>query len=430
MENWMTYTVECALCLALLYLPFWGLLRKETFFRFNRYALLAISILSFILPLISIPEITSQLANNEILSIQLDEINVMVSGKATSAYLNWSTILTVVYLSGAVACLLYKVYDLIHLVRFIPQGCLWTQKENGIHIHCHARDIVPFSWMNHIVISGKDYEENGDNILLHEQGHIACGHSWDVLWLSVVEVLQWFNPFVWMLSKEMQDLHEYEADMTVLRKGINARNYQLLLIKKAVGSGSYTFANSFNHSSLKKRITMMMKRKSNPWARAKYLYMLPVAAICMIACTQSPKSADKAEEATSAEQPKTEQVEQAAKVENTSETKEVEVKEVFQVCEEMPEFPGGIQELQKFLSKNIKYPAIAQENGVQGRVIVQFVITKEGDIVEPKVARGVDPALDAEALRVIQMMPKWKPAKQRGQAVNVKYTVPVVFRLQ
>lgn len=178
---------------------------------------------------------------------------------------------------------------------------------------------------------------------------------------------------------------------------------------------------------------MMMKRKSNPWARAKYLYMLPVAAICMIACTQSPKSADKAEEATSAEQPKTEQVEQteqAAKVENTSETEEVVVKEVFQVCEEMPEFPGGMGECMKFLNKNIKYPAAAQEKGVQGRVIIQFVITKEGDIVNPNVVRGVDPTLDAEALRVIKMMPKWKPGKQRGQAVNVKYTVPVTFRLQ
>jgi len=430
MENWMTYIVECALCLALLYLPFWGLLRKETFFRFNRYALLAISILSFILPLINIPEVTFQLTDHEILSIQLDEINVVMNGKATSAYLNWETILAVVYLSGVIVCLLYKIYDLIHMIRFIPKGCLWTQKENGIHIHCHAHDIVPFSWMNHIVISGKDYEENGNNILLHEQGHIACGHSWDVLWLSSVEVIQWFNPFIWMLSKEMQDIHEYEADMTVLRKGINARNYQLLLIKKAVGSGSYTFANSFNHSSLKNRITMMMKRKSNPWARAKYLYMLPVAAICMIACTQSTKSADKAEEATSVEQPKTEQVKQAAKVENTSENTTV-TGEVFQVVEEMPEFPGGNgQELMNFINKNIKYPASAHENGVQGRVIVQYIVTKEGDIVEPKVIRGVDPTLDAEALRVIKMMPKWKPGKQRGKAVNVKFTVPVTFKLQ
>ena len=395
MENWITYIAECALCLALLYLPFWGLLRKETFFQYNRFVLLAITVLSFILPWISIPEITSQLAPSETISIQLEEINVMISGKALSENISWKTILAIIYLSGAVTCLLYKMIDLVRLIRFIPRGCLWVHTENGIHIHCHAHDVVPFSWMNHIVISEKDYEENGHNILLHEQAHIACGHSWDVLWLSFVEVLQWFNPFVWMLSKEIQDIHEYEADLTVLRKGINARDYQLLIIQKVVGSGSYTFANNFNHSSLKKRITMMIKEKSNPWARLKYLYILPIVAICMIACTQSAKS--------------------------TMSYEEVEVK---------PEYPGGMGELGKLLNSNLKYPLISFENGVQGEVLVQFVVDKEGNVEEVTVFKGVDPYLDAEALRVIKMMPKWKPGKHEGKEVNVKCTIPVGFRLQ
>ena len=395
MENWITYIAECALCLALLYLPFWGLLRKETFFQYNRFVLLAITVLSFILPWISIPEITSQLAPSETISIQLEEINVMISGKALSENISWKTILAIIYLSGAVTCLLYKIIDLVRLIRFIPRGCLWVHTENGIHIHCHAHDVVPFSWMNHIVISEKDYEENGHNILLHEQAHIACGHSWDVLWLSFVEVLQWFNPFVWMLSKEIQDIHEYEADLTVLRKGINARDYQLLIIQKVVGSGSYTFANNFNHSSLKKRITMMIKEKSNPWARLKYLYILPIVAICMIACTQSAKSIMSYEE--------------------------VEVK---------PEYPGGMGELSKLLSSNLKYPLIPFENGIQGEVLVQFIVNKEGNVEEVAVFKGVDPYLDAEALRVIKMMPKWKPGKHEGKEVNVKCTIPVGFRLQ
>ena len=395
MENWITYIAECALCLALLYLPFWGLLRKDTFFQFNRFVLLAITVLSFILPWISIPEITSQLAPSETISIQLEEINVMISGKVLSENISWKTILAITYLSGAVTCLLYKMIDLVRLIRFIPRGCLWVHTENGIHIHCHAHDVVPFSWMNHIVISEKDYEENGHNILLHEQAHIACRHSWDVLWLSFVEVLQWFNPFVWMLSKEIQDIHEYEADLTVLHKGINARDYQLLIIQKVVGSGSYTFANNFNHSSLKKRITMMIKEKSNPWARLKYLYILPIVAICMIACTQSAKSIMSYEE--------------------------VEVK---------PEYPGGMGELGKLLNSNLKYPLISFENGVQGEVLVQFVVDKEGNVEEVTVSKGVDPYLDAEALRVIKMMPKWKPGKHEGKEVNVKCTIPVGFRLQ
>ena len=399
MENWITYIAECALCLALLYLPFWGLLRKDTFFQFNRFVLLAITVLSFILPWINIPEITSQLAPSETISIQLEEINVMISGKVLSENISWKTILAIIYLSGAVTCLLYKMIDLVRLIRFIPRGCLWVHTENGIHIHCHAHDVVPFSWMNHIVISEKDYEENGQNILLHEQAHIACGHSWDILWLSFVEVLQWFNPFVWMLSKEIQDIHEYEADLTVLRKGINARDYQLLIIQKVVGSGSYTFANNFNHSSLKKRITMMIKEKSNPWARLKYLYILPIAAICMIACTQSAKS-----------------------------TASDYI--TYEAVEEKPEYPGGMGELSKLLSSNLKYPLTSQENGVQGEVLVQFVVDKEGNVEEVTVFKGVDPYLDAEALRVIKMMPKWKPGKHEGKEVNVKCTIPVGFRLQ
>ena len=399
MENWITYIAECALCLALLYLPFWGLLRKDTFFQFNRFVLLAITVLSFILPWINIPEITSQLAPSETISIQLEEINVMISGKVLSENISWKTILAIIYLSGAVTCLLYKMIDLVRLIRFIPRGCLWVHTENGIHIHCHAHDVVPFSWMNHIVISEKDYEENGHNILLHEQAHIACGHSWDVLWLSFVEVLQWFNPFVWMLSKEIQDIHEYEADLTVLRKGINAKDYQLLIIQKVVGSGSYTFANNFNHSSLKKRITMMIKEKSNPWARLKYLYILPIAAICMIACTQSAKS-----------------------------TASDYI--TYEAVEEKPEYPGGMGELSKLLSSNLKYPLISFENGVQGEVLVQFVVDKEGNVEEVTVFKGVDPYLDAEALRVIKMMPKWKPGKHEGKEVNVKCTIPVGFRLQ
>jgi protein TonB len=117
-------------------------------------------------------------------------------------------------------------------------------------------------------------------------------------------------------------------------------------------------------------------------------------------------------------------------VQTVVEEEEPEEQEIFQVVEEMPEFPGGMAECMKFLGKNIKYPTISQENGVSGKVIVQFVVNKDGSVVDPVVVRSVDPYLDKEALRVISTMPKWKPGKQRGKPVRVRYTVPVTFRLQ
>ena len=440
MENWIIYIMKCSICLALLYLPFWRFLRKETFFFFNRYALLGITALSFILPLINIPEMSPKLVEVEILPIHWENFEVLTyEEQSTERSIDWMSIVGWIYVIGVLACFIYKMYDLIRLLRFIPKGCLWMEKESGLYIHCHAGKVMPFSWMNHIVISDTDYRENGEAILLHEKAHIACRHSWDVMCLAVVEVLQWFNPFVWMLSNDIQDIHEYEADLAVLRQGIDAKNYQRLIIRKAVSSGSYAFANSFNHSSLKKRITMMMKKKSNPWARAKYLYVLPLATVA-IAAFARPEVSNEANEISSvkvndlasivkAEEAKSVGISSGQMVLNTDSVSTVKEKVIFQVVEKAPEFPGGMEECMKFLGNSIKYPIVAQENGIQGTVIVSFVVTDEGDIQNPVIVKGVDPLLDAEALRVIKMMPKWKPGMQRGKAVNVKYTLPVSFRL-
>ena len=440
MENWIIYIMKCSICLALLYLPFWRFLRKETFFFFNRYALLGITALSFILPLINIPEMSPKLVEVEIMPIHWENFEVLAyEEQSTERPIDWMSIVGWIYVIGVLACFIYKMYDLIRLLRFIPKGCLWMEKESGLYIHCHAGKVMPFSWMNHIVISDTDYRENGEAILLHEKAHIACRHSWDVMCLAVVEVLQWFNPFVWMLSNDIQDIHEYEADLSVLRQGVDAKNYQRLIIRKAVSSGSYAFANSFNHSSLKKRITMMMKKKSNPWARAKYLYVLPLATVA-IAAFARPEVSNEANEISSvkvndlasivkAEEAKSVEKSLGQMVLNTDSVSPVKEKQIFQVVEEMPEYPGGMEECMKFLGNSIKYPAEARKNGIQGRVVVTFVVTDEGDIQDPVVVKGVDPLLDAEAIRVISMMPKWNPGKQRGKAVNVKYTLPVSFRL-
>ena len=269
----LAYIIKSAVCLALLYLPFRLWLRNETFFRINRLALLAITVLAFLLPILDFPwwtknAILPEIASSEFEGKVLEEVQASIA---------WPFIMMGVYVLGCGYFLIRKLREWIRLNRFIHQGCLWTSYENGIHIHCHARPVSPFSWLNRIVISEKDYQENGRVILMHETAHIRCRHSWDMIGLSVIEILQWFNPAVWMLTKDMQDIHEYEADHWVIENGIDARTYQLSIIQKATDICLCSITNSFNRSSLTKRITMMLKKDSHPKACMKYLYVFPLA---------------------------------------------------------------------------------------------------------------------------------------------------------
>ena len=198
-------------------------------------------------------------------------------------------------LSGgySVSCL-SQYLSLICLFRLVHSG-KHEKLEKGVTLVVHNQEIAPFSWMKYIVISRKDLEENGREILIHEMAHIHHRHSVDLLVADICIFFQWFNPGAWLLKQELQNIHEYEADETVINEGVNAKEYQLLLIKKAVGTRLYSMANSFNHSKLKKRITMMLKEKSNPWARLKYLYVLPLAAIAVTAFAR-PEISEKVEE--------------------------------------------------------------------------------------------------------------------------------------
>ena len=273
----LAYIIKSAVCLALLYLPFRLWVRNETFFRINRLALLGITVLAFLLPILDFPwwtkdAILPQIASSGFEGKVLEEAHPSIA---------WPFIMMGVYILGCIYFLIRKLKEWIRLNRFIRQGCLWTSYENGIHIHCHAHPVSPFSWLNRIVISEKDYQENGRVILMHETAHIRCRHSWDMIGLSVVEILQWFNPAVWMLTKDMQDIHEYEADHWVIENGVDARTYQLSIIQKATDICLCSITNSFNRSSLTKRITMMLKKDSHPKACMKYLYVFPLATMSL-----------------------------------------------------------------------------------------------------------------------------------------------------
>ena len=438
MGIFLVYILKSAACLAVFYLFYKLLMSRDTFHRFNRFALLGLLVLSSVLPLVEVsvnrpaPVHETMLTLEQLLLLADVQAEGEIVSQPTTAL--WVRVALLVYLAGIVFFAVRNLWSLGRLGVLLRRGRLerladWLPgRVENVRLVVHNRDIAPFSWMRYIVLSRKDLEENGREILIHELAHIRNHHSWDLLLADLCIFVQWFNPAAWLLKQELQTIHEYEADDTVLREGVDAKKYQMLLIKKAVGTRLYSMANSFNHSSLKKRITMMLKEKSNPWARVKYLYVLPLAALAVSAFAR-PEVSAVADELSSA---KVNDLVASMKT-NQLETASFAVKDtltpVFEVVERMPQFPGGVAAQVEYFKKNLRYPAEAKKAGTQGRVVVQFFVNKDGSISNVKVLRGVDPALDAEAVRLVNSMPKWKPGMQKGKAVTVKYTVPVLFKL-
>ncbi|EXZ59485.1 tonB-dependent Receptor Plug domain protein [Bacteroides fragilis str. 3719 A10] len=286
MGLFFVYIVKSSVCLAGFYLFYRLLLSKETFHRFNRIALLTLLLLSLLLPLVQLTTIEQTEVHQTMLTIEqllmMADMPVSEVTPAEAVTLSGIQILLMVYLSGVLFFACRHIYSLGRLLMLLRSGEK-EKMENGMTLVIHQQKISPFSWMKYIVISKVDLEEDGREILIHEAAHVRNRHSVDLLIADICIFFQWFNPASWLLKQELQNIHEYEADESVIREGVNARQYQLLLIKKAVGTRLYSMANSFNHSKLKKRITMMLKEKSNPWARLKYLYVLPLATIAVTA---------------------------------------------------------------------------------------------------------------------------------------------------
>ena len=430
MGAFLVYILKSAVCLVAFYLFYKWLLSRETFHRFNRFALLGVLAFSLLLPLAEVSVKRSAPIQQPVLT--LEQLLLMADAPSEAVYAEqpeaalWLQVLLVVYGAGVVFFLVRNLWSLGRLAVLLRSGRFervedyLPQGGQGIKFVVHLQDIAPFSWMRFIVISRQDLEENGREILIHERAHIRLGHSWDVLLADLCCFVQWFNPAAWLLKRELQSVHEYEADDAVLREGVNAKEYQLLLIKKAVGTRLYSMANSLNHSSLKKRITMMMKPKSNPWARMKYAYVLPLAALTMTAFAR-PEVSEVTKEIS------------GVKVSNLVETLQANRTQInardsiYRVVDVMPEFPGGVQAMMEFMKNNLRYPEELRAKGTQGRVVVQFVVNKDGSLSDVNVIRKLDPLMDAEALRVVNAMPRWKPGMQDGKPVMVKYTVPVLF---
>lgn len=673
----MIYVIKAAITLALLYSCFFVFLSKETFHRFNRCMLVGIMLVSLVMPMFHFTTSHPTTLNEEVYIVQnyieQDYTPIVVAPQAPR--ITWIQVLTWIYLIGVAVMLILTIVQAIALTRFLRCGVRHTDSR-GNTVILHNGEVPPFSIFRYIVMSVKDYETSRQYILTHEQEHIRLAHTYDLLLLQGMKILQWFNPFIWFLSRDLKAVHEYEADQAVINQGIDAKSYQQLLVMKVVGNRLQPFTNNLNHGSLKKRIIMMYQKPSNRWLMLKALCAIPVAALTIntfatpietdpvedmvktlettsvptinevkenvlttmesvdettfaihpvadqygriTGFTHEGKPADgyfectaeyvfiNGRQATEAElrnyktlltnstfeMVKTEngtakynykdkhgiivihtQEASAAPDDNnplvivngieinlstdvktlTGETiaKALNIKEddvesitvlkdaaataiygergkngvieikvksaflnklpgvqqnedgsytingrkvqkilvngkeyfkalsdgqeklaiedaeiptiqnaihddpIFDIVEEPAQYPGGQAALMQYLAQNIRYPKISAENGVQGRVLVQFVIEKDGSLSNFKVVKDAKPvsdgitvnaqgttaegndipkeaygALNIEALRVLRGMPNWTPAKQQGEAVRMKYTLPINFRLQ
>ncbi|MBP3519124.1 MAG: M56 family peptidase [Parabacteroides sp.] len=285
MGTFLVFIMKSTCCLAVFYLFYRLFLSRDTFHRFNRMALLSVIAFSVTIPFVRFTTEEPTLVQRAMFDMEqlLQMADAPVGETEAGDFPLGLMILFAAYIGG---CLFFTgrfLYSVWQIVRLIHAGEV-TVLEDGTRLVVTERTNPPFSWMKYVVISRIDMEESGAEILAHERAHIKACHSLDMWLAGCCTVLHWFNPAAWLLKQELQNVHEYEADEQVIAHGVDARHYQLLLIKKAVGSQRFTsMANSFNHSKLKNRITMMLKQKSNPWARLKFLYVLPLAAVTVVA---------------------------------------------------------------------------------------------------------------------------------------------------
>jgi hypothetical protein len=460
----LIYSIKSALVLALLYLPYTLMLRQESFFRMNRITLLTILMLALVLPIVDIPSLATpeqpvvyEMQHRIMLMTQEAEMTTK-SLAATTRTISWLGILAIVYIIGVILALLIRLWQLFKIDKIIRGGCLWTDKSGKATIYCHIDDVAPFSWMRSIVISEKDYKPYGREILLHEKAHILNLHSMDILFLTLVEAVQWWNPIAYLLGHSLRDVHEYEADDYVLHQGVSLQNYQALIVKKSLANTSYAFANNFNHSLIKKRIYMMNHPKSNPWLRSKVLYILPVMLVVLTAFA-TPKLNEKVEEivervekATEKPQPspQPEQQPESIPTSDVTDMQSAEPKEELAVKEEAadtlssedyvnnvyrneynnlslsPEFPGGMPALQAFVQQHVA-EALQNDASVVGkRAYVQFRIKQDGTIDDIGLVRG-DKEAYHEAIKIVEQMPQWIPARRFGELADAHFVLTIDF---
>lgn len=440
MEPFIIYFIKVNVALAVLYAFYKLFFSKDTFFRLKRMILVMICVISLLYPFLYFPVQVNWGGNlleqtiGAVYSRWLPEASVVagdLSGTEEANPAESMKWLWLVYGVGAgMLCLrtvleLWRIYSSVYRCRRFSYHGIPAYQSSRINEPCSF-----FKWIfvNPLLHSERELKE----ILIHEQTHVKELHSLDIVLAQLVIILCWFNPFAWLIRSEIRMNHEYLADKQVIASGCDKKSYQYHLL--GIDSTTLAAANLYNNFSvlpLKKRIKMLNRKRTRNIMVSKYLMFIPVTALLIFFsnCANKQEEAKPAAEITEAAPATTPEKKEDSQKVAQPETRTESGEEVFTVVEEMPEFPGGLEALLKYLHNTLKYPAVAENKKEQGRVVVEFVVDKDGSVTDTKIVRGVSQELDEEALRVVREMPKWKPGKQKGEIVRTKYTLPVMFKL-
>lgn len=461
MNELVVYALKVNIAIALFYLFYRLFFAGDTFWKTRRFYLLFSVVLSFVYPFFSVQQWLQQQEPVQqliISAVMLPEYVVQPVGTPTTNYFSFENVIIGIYALVVIVLTSRMMMQVLSIGRFRLLG--EPEIIQDVRVINIKKEITPFSFFGNIYInaslhSAKELEQ----ILAHELTHVRQLHSFDVLISEMLCNVFWFNPATWLLKREIRQNLEFLADNKVLESGFDSKTYQYHLLQLAYQNPELKITNKFNVSPLKKRITMMNLKKTNKAKLLKYSLIVPLA-LTLVVSSNAQEIVEKAKytidskstEVSNAIQNLVMPVESAQvtvdatatktkdvwneTTETTSATDSIKNKQkatskegAFITVEEMPEYPGGVEALIQFISKNLKYPKASVEKGVEGVVITRFVITKAGVVEKAQIVRGLDSLTNAEALRVVSIMPKWVPGKQKGETVDVEYTLPIRFKL-
>lgn len=435
-----TSIISTAIAVAVLWIAYRVLFINSNRLTFNRAFLIVALGFSLLLPTVglyigrSTPQIVSY-RQNMFQGIMLDEVIITAEGIRINTQVeeideskaapvvatnqrtfNFAGLLWKIWLIGAIGAALVFLFKLGKIIVIIIKSpkkkmpgytAVFTGKEHG-----------SYSFFNYAFFPNENVNAE---IVRHEMSHIAHHHSADILFVELMMIIQWFNPFIYLYKRELQSLHEYMADRDVVATGIDKQNYMMLILQQCTAVDFSNMSNNFSFLLTKKRIKMITQSKKAKGVVIKALLTLPLFALLLFANCKSNENNTPKEEKIAA----TETENASSAVATTSQGED----EVYMSVEKNPEFPGGVNAMMDYLRGNLKYPESAKKNKQEGRVFIGFIVEKDGSVSNVKVLRGVCEELDSEAVRVVKSMPTWIAGRDKGKPVRVQYTLPIVFKL-